>query len=159
MSKEEFLVVRQTPELIYDYAAGRYGSLFLKALRQDGILLASECTHCGITQVPPRVICGQCWQETGGIVPVGPQGRVLSYTMVTFPFLDPFTGVVRPVPYCYGMIQLDGAANAFQHFLAETDITRIHVGLRVEAVFKSDRAGSLADILHFRTLGASESTL
>jgi uncharacterized OB-fold protein len=78
-------------------------------------------------------------------------GVLTSYTQVTFPFIDPFTGGPRPIPYCYGMIRFDGADNTFQFFLEETDIQKIHIGLRLRAVFREKREGNIRDILFFRT--------
>lgn len=84
-------------------------------------------------------------------VELPPTGVLTSYTQVTLPFIDPFTGEPRPIPYCYGMIKFDGADNTFQFFLEETDIRKIHIGLRLRAVFQQKREGNIRDILFFRT--------
>jgi uncharacterized OB-fold protein len=84
-------------------------------------------------------------------VELPPTGVLTSYTQVTFPFIDPFTGKARPIPYCYGMIRFDGADNTFQFFLEETEIRKIHIGLPLRAVFRKRREGSIRDILFFRT--------
>ena len=49
----------------------------------------------------------------------------------------------------YGMVKLDGADNTFQYFLSETEPGRLRVGQTVRAVFREERTGSLADLLHF----------
>lgn len=149
MSANESIAVRATPELVYHHAAGRYGSAFLAGLR-EGRLLASRCARCPRTLVPPRIACTGCFGRMESMVELPPRGELLAFTQVAFPFLDPFTGVQRPVPYCYGMVRLEGADNTFQYFLSESDPGRLFVGQAVEAVFRDERRGELADLLHFR---------
>jgi|SRR3990170_402691 len=144
------LTVSAMVVLPYRYSAGRYGSRFLEALK-DQKFLASRCRTCELVLVPPRIVCAGCFKKMEEFVDLPPTGSLTSYTQVTFPFIDPFTGEKRPIPYCYGMIRLDGADNTFQFFLEEKDIRRIRIGLRVRAVFREEREGTLRDILYFRT--------
>ena len=85
----EPIAIRATPDLPYRHAAGRYGSLFLHGLR-EGKILASRCSRCDRTLVPPRIACTGCFGRMEEIVEVPPSGTLLVYTMVTFPFLDHF---------------------------------------------------------------------
>ncbi len=153
MSAQEPICVRATPEMTYRYAAGRYGSAFLAGMR-EGRLVGSRCTRCAVTLLPPRVACTQCFGEMDEVVDLPLTGRLLAFTQVTFPFLDPFTGVQRPIPYCYGMVQVDGTDNTFQYFLSEKDPSRLSIGQAVQAVFRSERRGEMADLLHFQPLEA-----
>ncbi len=150
---DEPIVIRSTPELRFRYAAGRYGSVFLQGLR-EGRILASRCSKCDRTLVPPRIACTGCFGRMTELVQVPPRGTLMSYTVVTFPFIDPFTGVQRPIPYGYGMIRFEGATNTFQYFLSEKDPSRLRVGMSVEAVFRQERKGEIADLVHFRPLEA-----
>jgi uncharacterized OB-fold protein len=142
------IVVRATPELRYRYAAGRYASAFLHGLR-DGRILASRCRRCARTLVPPRIACTGCFGRMEEFVTLPPGGALLGFTQVAVPFRDRVTGIPRPVPYCYGMVKLEGADNTFQYFLSEKDSGRLRVGQTVRAVFREERTGSLADLLHF----------
>ncbi len=151
--RDEPLVIRGTPELRYRHAAGRYGSIFLRGLR-EGKILASRCEECDRTLVPPRIACTGCFGEMTEIVEIPPRGTLMSWTVVTFPFIDPFTGVQRPIPYGYGMIRFEGTTNTFQYFLSEKDPSRLRVGATVEAVFRDERKGEIADLVHFRPLEA-----
>lgn len=146
-------VVRCTPELTYRYAAGRYGSLFLHGLR-SGRILASRCTRCARTLVPPRIACTGCFGRMEEVVELPPRGTLLAFTQVTFPFLDPFTGIQRPIPYCYGMVRFEGSDNTFQYFLAEKDPARLRVGQGMRAVFRAERKGEMADLVHFEATEA-----
>lgn len=145
----EPIAIRSTTELRYRHAAGRYGSVFLHGLR-EGKILASRCAKCDRTLVPPRVACTGCFGRMEEIVEVPPRGTLLTYTVVTLAFLDPFTGVQRPIPYGYGMVRFEGATNTFQYFLSEKDPSRLRVGMTVEAVFRGERRGEIADLVHFR---------
>ena len=140
--------IRHTSELRYRHAAGRYGSLFLHGLR-EGKILASRCKKCERTLVPPRIACTGCFGRMEEVVEVPPRGTLMSFTVVTFPFLDPFTGVQRPIPYGYGMVRFEGTTNTFQYFLSESDPSRLRVGMAVEAVFREERRGEIADLAHF----------
>ena len=48
-----------------------------------------------------------------------------------------------------GLVRLDGADTAMNHFLAQTDPARLAIGMRVRAVWREDLRGSLDDIRHF----------
>jgi hypothetical protein len=75
-------------------------------------------------------------------------------TIVYVPFIDPMTGVQRPVPYGFGLVRFTGADTSIYHLLDATAPSQIGVGKHVTAVFKprEQRTGSLADIQHFRLL-------
>jgi uncharacterized OB-fold protein len=145
---KEPVAIRGTAELRYRHAAGRYGSIFLRGLR-EGRILASRCSKCDRTLVPPRIACTGCFGRMEEVVEIPPRGKLVSYTVVTFPFLDPFTGVQRPIPYGYGMIRFDGATNSFQYFLSEKEPSRLRIGMAVRAVFRAERKGEIADLVHF----------
>ena len=147
--KQKTIQVRTTPQLNFKYAAGKYGSLFLKGLQEQKIY-ASRCDDCKRTLVPPRVVCTGCFGRMEKIVELPPRGKLLLFTQVTFPFLDPFTGIQRPIPYCYGMIKFEGADNTFQYFIDEKDPTKLHAGQPVKAVFAGERKGAITDLEPFK---------
>lgn len=136
----------------YSYAAGRYASRFMESLKEEGELYGTKCDACDQVLVPPRPVCGMCGGRTNEWVEVGPGGVITGYTIVEVSFIDPMTGVERPIPYGFAFIQLDGASTNIYHFLEENRHDRIHIGMIVEAVLKpqSERNGTMADIIHFR---------
>jgi len=137
----------------FDYAGGQFASRFMSELRDSRRLFGTRCTNCSRVLVPPRPICGICAAPTGEWVEVGPTGTITGFTVVEVPFIDPMTGVQRPVPYGFAFIRLTGADTNIYHFLEESDHAKLEVGMSVEAVFREERAGSMADIVHFRTVG------
>lgn len=150
MEEQKPRILKYHAILPFRYSAGMAASRFFVALRDEKKILATKCGKCGKAYVPPRPVCGECFEPLTEWVEVGPGGVLVGYTVVHYPFLDPLTGKVRPVPYGYGFIQLDGAATKIQHFLEESDIEKLSAGMRVEAVFKDEREGNFADIKFFR---------
>ncbi len=136
----------------FNYAVGIYGSVFLQELRDNARFVGIRCPRCNKVYVPPRQVCGPCFQKMEELVDVGSEGVLAAYTILRFSFLDPETGRQKPVPYGYGFIKLDGADNLFQHFIAITDERNIKIGVRVRAVFEHERHGTLRDIRHFEVI-------
>ncbi len=134
----------------YNYAAGLYGSKFLTELRDKKQILGSRCPKCKTVYVPARQVCGPCFHEMTELVPVASEGKIMSYTILRFQFLDPETGEKKPVPYGYAMFKLDGADTHFQHFLeVPEDESQLFIGARVKAVFSEEKFNSLKMIKHF----------
>jgi hypothetical protein len=86
------------------------------------------------------------------LVELSGKGTVETFTVLSFGFVDPDTGKQRPVPYTWASVNLDGSDNTFVHFLEETDIEKLKIGMRVQAVFEEQRKGHLLDIRHFETI-------
>lgn len=151
---EETLLFDHTVNIPYRYPAGTYtGRAFLE-LRDNARIYANICPKCGRGLAPPRPLCGRCHVRMGDWVEVGPRGTVLVFSVTERSFWDPTTGRMRDVPYTHGIIALDGAPAAFQHFLEETNPEKLRIGMRVEAVFRprEQRQGDILDILHFKTV-------
>jgi hypothetical protein len=138
----------------YDYAAGRYGSQFMTALRDEAKLFGTRCSQCRRVLVPPRPVCGICAARTDEWVEVGPRGTITGYTVVEISFIDPMTGVERPIPYGFAFIKLNGADTNIYHFLRENRHEHLDVGMSVEAIFKpaGEREGKMSDIIHFESV-------
>jgi uncharacterized OB-fold protein len=136
----------------FNWAAGTYGSKFLTELRDNKHFVGVKCPGCGKVYVPPRRVCGPCFVELTELVPVSDEGEIITYTVVSFGFVDPSTGQQKPVPYGYAVIKLDGADTYLLHFVDETDPAAIKVGARVKAVFEEQRTGSMLDIKYFELL-------
>jgi hypothetical protein len=85
-------------------------------------------------------------------VDLGDEGTLWGYTIVQFPFLDPLTGLERPIPYGYGFIELKGAATRLQHFVTASDLNKLRIGMKMKAVFREERVGDLTDILYFQAI-------
>ena len=102
--------------------------------------------------MPPRKVCGPCFAQMDELVKLGTEGSVEAVTLVNYPFIDPDTGVRRPIPYIYGYIKLDGADNLFSHIIKELPGISIKIGDRVKAVFDAKKKGRLQDIAYFEVV-------
>jgi uncharacterized protein len=150
--EQELLDVTVESKFPYRYATGMM-SYFFQMIRDQKRIFGRKCPSCGKVYIPPRAVCGPCFTPTSEWVQVGPGGVLCAFTVVYFTFLDPMTGKRRPVPYGYGMVQLDGCSSRFQHFLSESDPAKLKVGMRMEPVFADERVGNLGDIVHFQPVG------
>jgi uncharacterized OB-fold protein len=152
MSKERYplLTISSEIEQPYNYSLGRYGGRLLKELKHNKKIVGIKCPKCGHVYVPPRQVCGKCFVKMDEFAEISNKGNLESFTVVYFSFLDPETGQKRPVPYGYGRIKLDGADSGFLHFLEESDLKKLKIGMRVEAVFDENRTGSFKDIKYFK---------
>lgn len=131
------------------YTAGAVGTRFLATLRDKKKILGMRCPACNRVYVPARSTCHGCFEPMDEWVEVSNQGTVTTYTVVHA------TNPCQPVepPLLYGVVQLDGADNGFLHMLGGVDMEKLHIGMRVQAVFKEERTGSLLDIRYFKPLG------
>ena len=136
----------------YRWAIGKDGSIFFHQIREWEVLLGIKCPKCGKVYVPPKMVCGPCFQKMDQLVELGREGVIRAVTLVNYPFIDPDTGSKRPVPYVYGYIQLDGADNLFSHIVQAKSGRPVKVGERVRAVFREEKKGNIQDIAYFETL-------
>lgn len=138
----------------YEWSIGLYGSRFFQEIKENNRFLGIRCPKCGLVRVPPRRICGPCFQELDELVPLSDTGTIMAYSVVNYPFIDPATGSQRPIPYTYGYINIDGSDNIFSHIINETDTGKIRVGMKVRAVFKDsdDMEGNIQDIKYFEII-------
>jgi uncharacterized OB-fold protein len=81
------------------------------------------------------------------LVEVSDKGTVISFTEVFYkePVQPPIAA-----PFVYGIIQLDGADTGMVHFIGGVNPQDIKIGMRVQAVFKDKREGSILDIDYFK---------
>ena len=138
----------------YEWSIGLYGSRFFQEIREKRRFLGIRCPKCQKVLVPPRRICGPCFQKLDELVELSDQGTIIAFSVVNYPFIDPATGKQRPIPYTYGYVNIDGSDNIFSHLINETDESKIKVGMKVKAVFKDpvDMEGNIQDIRYFESI-------
>ena len=116
-------------------------------------IVATFCSSCERTLVPPRKFCERCFRPTDGWTEVLGSGRVETFSICHV------TWDMRPLdpPEVPAAIRLDGASSGgFLHKLGEVEPADVSIGMAVEAVFlpASDRTGSILDIAYFRPRGS-----
>ncbi len=155
-SGDQELLTIHSPEGMeqpFDYSAGKYRSRFLSEIRDNKKFYGVRCPKCKKVYAPPKILCGPCFTVMDEPVEVGPQGVIKTFTILRFAFVDPETGITKPVPYAFGVVQLDGADNVIWHFIDYKDESQVKNGARVEAVFEENRTGCMKDIRHFKIIG------
>lgn len=149
------LTISFTDPMPYEWSVGKHGSRFFQEIKENKRFIGIRCPQCRKVYVPPRRLCGPCFEELTELVTLSDTGIITAFSVVNYPFIDPDTGEQRPIPYTYGYIKIDGSDNIFSHIINETDVNRIRVGMRVRAVFKEREAmqGNIQDIRYFDIIG------
>lgn len=146
-SKEDAFTVEGKLALPYQYFAGRTGSKFIKAIRDEKKILGVKCDKCDKVYIPPRSTCerhptDKCdeWVELGDC------GVVTGFTIVRYK--EPH----QPVdpPYILALIKLDGADTPFAHIVKGVALQEMRTDLRVKAVFADEPSPTIMGIDHFK---------
>ena len=126
-------------------AIGRYLTGF-----KDGLILGARCSTCRKVVVPPRTVCEWCFRPMDEYVPLQDTGVVNTYSLCYV------TWDVQRIqePEIPAVIEIDGASplHGIMHKLGEVDPQDVHIGMRVQAVWKppEERSGAITDILYFK---------
>ena len=150
ITEEEHIVVDFPIVIPQRTTVGTTGSKFLMELRDNKRIMGIKCPACNLIYMPPRSTCPTCFSQLEQWVELNGKGTLITYTVVHY---QEEYHPVEP-PLVYGIIQLDGADTGLPHLLAEVDFENIRIGMRVEAVFKEEREGSILDIKYFKPLKA-----
>lgn len=147
---DDSFVIEGKLALPYQYFAGRTGSRFLVALRDDRKILGIKGDK---VYVPPRSaqerhITDRCdqWVELPGT------GTVAGFTVVRYE--EPYQPV-KP-PYILALVRLDGADTSLTHIVKGVAPEDMRVDLRVKAVFADKPTCTIMDIDHFAPIGIQQ---
>jgi len=142
--------IETTVRLPYHYVAGDYRALYLRALK-DRKILGSKCSKTGKVFVPPIVNSPESMAPCDQLVEVADRGVVTTFCVVNIPVV----GRELELPYVAASVALDGADISIFALIQECKADEARMGMRVEAVWKSDgeREGSHEDIRYFRPTG------
>lgn len=145
-------VVPTSLQLNYQHAHGPYYGRLFDEMKTSGRIMGIRCTRCQGVLLPPREVCDACYAPTGTWVDVKDTGVLQAFSIIHLKFI----GQTREPPYVYAEIILDGASTKIIHVLDGVDIpsapTTLKPGMRVKAVWKETRRGSLNDISHFELI-------
>lgn len=152
---EDYLFSEITMDLCWKVDVGLVMAGFFKRLKVERRLYGMCCGQCGRVYLPPRPVCGNCWQAMDAWVVLGCQGVVAAKTVCHYKILDSLTGEPRKTPFVLGLIQLDGADTTLNHFIEAPDPAAVRIGDRVEIVLRDTLEGNVGDIVHFKWLGSA----
>ena len=142
--------IRTPHNLQYKYTPGRAMSKFLRSIEQ-GRIYGQRCPQCGKVYTPPRGACAACGIATEEEVELSGRGIVTTFCVVNVPF---YGQRIKP-PYVSATVLLDGADIGLFHLVQEIDADKVHMGMRVEAVWvpEAERKPTLESIQYFRPTG------
>ncbi|MCR4404310.1 MAG: Zn-ribbon domain-containing OB-fold protein [Candidatus Acetothermia bacterium] len=134
----------------YHYTVGLAGERFFTALREEGKLLGARCESCGVTYIPPRIYCEECFAELDEYVDLGLEGEVRSFTIAR---IDRDGRPLDP-PEIRALISFGEDTTDLLHLLGEVEPEEVYIGMEVEAVLKPkrEREGKVTDIRYFRPI-------
>lgn len=136
MKTVEPMSVEGRIQIPYRWPAGKLGTQFLMALRDEGQILGARCLECDRVDVPPQPVCRSCGRQVQDRVLLAPKGDLWAWT-------------VRGETM-YALIQLDGADSFMVHRLLARPPSHGPTRPRVEAVFADSKTGAITDIVGFR---------
>lgn len=133
-------------EADYIYTSGVAGERFFVALRDEGRLLASRCTTCGLDYLPPRIFCEDCFSELTEFVDVPRDGRVSATTVA---HVDR-EGRRLARPEVWALVTFRGVRGGLVHrLLVAPDRVRVGLAVRAKLKPKGARVGAITDIEGF----------
>jgi uncharacterized protein len=130
----EFDYTRSLGPVLSQFMAGLAQRRILGARGADGRVHAPPFEYDPVTAEPP-----------GELLPVGPEGTVLSWSWMP----DPLDGQPLAVPFGWALIRLDGADTALLHAVDAGSAAAMRTGLRVRPRWSATRTGSIRDIACF----------
>ena len=119
--------------LKYNFTAGAAAARFLAQVKR-GKLTGQRCPGCQQVYIPPRGSCPACGVPTEEEVEVADKATVESFTIVTIPIPN---NPIQP-PYVIANLVVDGANISFLHLISECVNEDVHIGQRVQAVWKPE---------------------
>lgn len=133
----------------YAWDAGVGIGRYLEGLKR-GVILGVRCNKCGRVMVPPRIFCEWCFRNIDEWVELKDTGTVNTFSLCYV------TWDVKRIkePQIPAVIEIDGASPGMgiMHLLGEVEPERVHIGMRVKAVWKPapEREGAITDILYWK---------
>ena len=107
-------------------------------------LRAARCGACAKLHFPATTTCPYCGSETATPTLVGPAGHLRLFTVVA----SRPPGYRGPLPYGFGVVEIDGADLQVITRLTEPDLARLRPGLPVtlviEPLFSDDEGAQVA---------------
>lgn len=139
--------------LNYKFTAGAATTRFLKSLKQ-GRLVGQQCPSCLKVYAPPRGSCAKCGVATDKEVPLSNKATVESFTIVHIPIPG---NPIQP-PFVIANLVPDGSNISFIHLISECNNDDVHIGQRVEAVWKpaSEWTYAMGNIRWFRPIDEAD---
>ena len=151
MSEEKEMItgIEAPIYLKYNFTAGAAAARFLTQVKK-GVLTGQRCPRCEQVYCPPRGSCAACGCPTEEEVVLSDKATVQSFTIVAIPIPG---NPIQP-PYIIANLVADGANISFLHLISECVNEDVHIGQRVQALWKPEEEWNYAmdNIQYFRPI-------
>lgn len=144
---DRFRVWRDALPLEHRYTGGIGGQRFFESLKKRGVLLASRCSECGVSYLPPRGYCEKCFEATDDWVDVKGVGTLYSHTLS----FETRQGRSLKSPVVFGLVKFEGIEGGIIHRIEGVHAKELAFGMKLKPKIKPSnrRTGSITDILFF----------
>ena len=139
-----FDYTRSLGPVLGEFMTGLRDGRILGARAADGRVHAPPFEYDPVTSLPPTQL-----------VVVGPAGTVVSWSWQP----NPLAGQPLDRPFGWALIRLDGADTALLHAVDAGSAAAMRTGMRVQARWADERAGSIRDIACFEPSDAPPDAL
>jgi hypothetical protein len=135
--------------LQYTFTAGSAPARFLSQVKK-GVLTGQRCPGCHNVYCPPRGSCAACGLPTEEEVVLSDKATVQSFTIVAIPIPN---NPIQP-PYIIANLVPDGSNISFIHLMSECVNEEVHIGQRVQALWKPEEEWDYAmdNIRYFKPI-------
>lgn len=151
MSDEQEMItgIEAPVYLKYNFTAGAAAARFLTQVKK-GVLTGQRCPKCEQVYCPPRGNCAACACATEEEVVLSDKATVQSFTIVAIPIPG---NPIQP-PYIIANLIADGANISFLHLISECVNEDVHIGQRVQALWKPEEEWDYAmdNIQYFKPI-------
>ena len=136
--------------LNYNFTAGAAPTRFLTQLKEGKLTGQSQDAPGAPVYVPPRGSCPATGMPTTKEVEVSDKATVQSFTIVHIPIPG---NAIEP-PFVVANLVADGANISFIHLMSECDNDEVHIGQRVQALWKPEEEWGYAmdNIRYFKPI-------
>ena len=152
--KEELLGIEFFSNIPYNWSMGPYVGTTFTEMKENKKIWGIRCPKCKKLLFPPEAMCGYCftefthdnWEE------IGDEGTVVQFTKAGMPIFDIRKGTFAFSERPLANIQFD-TGPYIMHWLEENDLEKLHLGMRVKAVWREQGRGrGYEDIIYFRAI-------
>lgn len=147
-------IIEAEAKIQYEVALGSTWYRFFEGLKDEKIF-GTRCPKCRRVLVPARTFCPRCFVDTEEWVEVSQVGELVAWALTDFEFFD----MPTKAPFLSAFIHLEGANSNFLHLLGGFDLKNIDTvrktvqnGMRVKAVWRENKTGSILDIKYFEPI-------
>lgn len=112
--------------LEYKYTAGVAGERFFREIKEHGRIMATRCTNCKLTYLPPKLYCERCFRKLEKWVRIDNKGTLYSYSAT-------YEKGRRSI---YGLVKFKGVRGGLISKIVDAKLEKLTIGMPVKIHLK-----------------------